>query len=88
MITLRQLNSGDRVALVAPASSFPVEELAAGVAELARLGLEAVYDESIFDQDRFVAGSPAVRAQAIQKAWADPSIGALVAMRGGYGDGQ
>ena len=88
MITLRQLNSGDRVALVAPASSFPVEELAAGVAELARLGLEAVYDESIFDQDRFVAGSPAVRAQAIQKAWADPSIGALVAMRGGYGSAQ
>jgi muramoyltetrapeptide carboxypeptidase len=88
VITLRQLNSGDRVALVAPASSFPVEELAAGVAELARLGLEAVYDASIFDQDRFVAGSPAVRAQAIQKAWADPSIGALVAMRGGYGSAQ
>ncbi len=88
MITLRQLNSGDRVALVAPASSFPVEELAAGVAELARLGLEAVYDESIFDKDRFVAGSPAVRAQAIHKAWADPSISALVAMRGGYGSAQ
>jgi len=88
VITLRQLNSGDRVALVAPASSFPVEELAAGVAELARLGLEAVYDESIFDKDRFVAGSPAVRAQAIHKAWADPSISALVAMRGGYGSAQ
>lgn len=88
MITLRQLNSGDRVALVAPASSFPVEELAAGVAELARLGLEAVYDESIFDKDRFVAGSPAVRAQAIHQAWADPSISALVAMRGGYGSAQ
>lgn len=88
MITLRQLNAGDRVALVAPASSFPVAELAAGVAELARLGLEAVHDESIFDKDRFVAGSAQVRAKAIQKAWADPSIGALVAMRGGYGSAE
>ncbi len=88
MITLRRLNSGDRVALVAPASSFPAEEVAAGVAELARLGLEAVYDQSLFEKDRFVAGTPQVRANAIQRAWADPSIAALVAMRGGYGSAQ
>ena len=88
MITLRQVHSGDRVALVAPASSFPAEEVAAGVAELARLGLEAVYDASLFEHDRFVAGSPQVRAKAIQQAWADPSVAALFAMRGGYGSAQ
>jgi len=88
VITLRRLKSGDRVALVAPASSFPAEELAAGVAELARLGLEAVYDESVFAKDRFVAGAADVRARAIQRAWADPSIAALIAMRGGYGSAQ
>lgn len=88
MIRLRRLQSGDRVALVAPASSFPAEEVAAGVAELARLGLEAVYDASIFEKDRFVAGPAHVRAAAIQQAWTDPSIVALVAMRGGYGSAQ
>lgn len=88
MIPLRRLRSGDRVALVAPASSFPVEEVNAGVAELARIGLEAVYDESLFARDRFVAGSAEVRAAAIQQAWADPSIAALIAMRGGYGSAQ
>ncbi len=88
MIPLRRLQSGDRVALVAPASSFPVEEVAAGVAELARLGLEAVYDDTIFQQDRFVAGPAPMRAAAIQQAWADPSIAALIAMRGGYGSAQ
>lgn len=88
MIPLRRLRSGDRVALVAPASSFPVEEVNAGVAELARIGLEAVYDESLFARDRFVAGSAEVRASAIQQAWADPSIAALIAMRGGYGSAQ
>ena len=88
MITLRRLCSGDRVALVAPASSFPAEEVAAGVAELARLGLEAVYEPSLFEKDRFVAGAATVRAKAIQDAWADPSIAGLVAMRGGYGSAQ
>jgi muramoyltetrapeptide carboxypeptidase len=85
---LRRLQSGDRVALVAPASSFPPEEVAAGAAELARLGLEAVYDQSIFDKERFVAGSVETRARAILNAWADPSIAALIAMRGGYGSAQ
>ena len=54
MIALRQIKSGDRVALVAPASSFAHEELEAGIAELGRLGLEAVYDESLFARERFV----------------------------------
>jgi muramoyltetrapeptide carboxypeptidase len=85
---LRRLRPGDRVALVAPASSFPPEEVQAGVAELARLGLEAVYDESVFDKDRFVAGSIETRVKSILKAWEDPSIAALIAIRGGYGSAQ
>ena len=88
MIRLRRLRSGDRVALVAPASSFPAEEVQAGVTELARLGLEAVYDQTIFDKDRFVAGSVETRVRAIMKAWEDPSIAALIAIRGGYGSAE
>jgi muramoyltetrapeptide carboxypeptidase len=82
------LRSGDRVALVAPASSFPAEEVEAGVAELARLGLEAVYDQTVFDKDRFVAGSVETRVRAILSAWEDPAIAALIAIRGGYGSAQ
>jgi muramoyltetrapeptide carboxypeptidase len=88
VIRLRRLRSGDRVALVAPASSFPPEEVEAGVAELARLGLEAVYDQTVFDKDRFVAGSVETRVRAILSAWEDPSIAALIAIRGGYGSAQ
>ena len=88
MIPLRRLKPGDKVALVAPASSFPPEEIEAGVAELERLGLEAVYDQSIFDKQRFVAGSAESRAKAIHEAWTDPAIGALIAIRGGYGSAQ
>jgi muramoyltetrapeptide carboxypeptidase len=73
---------------VAPASSFAPDEVEGGVAELKRLGLEAVYDESLFARDRFVAGSAEGRAQAIHRAWADPSIAALMCVRGGYGSAQ
>ena len=88
MIPLRQLKSGDQVALVAPASSFPHEEIEAGVVELRRLGLEAVYDQSIFDKQRFVAGSAESRARAIHAAWINPDIAALIAIRGGYGSAE
>jgi muramoyltetrapeptide carboxypeptidase len=85
---LRRLQSGDRIALVAPASSFPDEELNAGVGELKRLGFEPVFDDSILDKERFVAGSVDTRVKAITRAWRDDSIAALIAMRGGYGSAQ
>lgn len=88
MKRLRRLHPGDRIALVAPASSFPQEEVTAGAAELRRLGFEPVYDESLFERDRFVAGSVQTRVNAIMRAWQDDSIAALIAVRGGYGSAQ
>jgi muramoyltetrapeptide carboxypeptidase len=82
---LRLLSPGDRVALVAPASACPRAEIDAGIAELTRLGFEAVYDDTLFAQGRFVAGSAETRAAAINSALTDPSIAALIAVRGGYG---
>jgi muramoyltetrapeptide carboxypeptidase len=84
----RRLQRGDRIALVAPASPFKRDEFDAGVRELAALGFEAVYDERVFAQKRFVAGEPQVRAASLLDAWRDPSIAALIAVRGGYGSAQ
>jgi muramoyltetrapeptide carboxypeptidase len=84
----RALRQGDRVAIVAPASPFARDEFDAGVAELAALGFEPVYDESVFARERYVAGPPDTRARAFQAAWEDPSIAALIAARGGYGSVQ
>ncbi|MCC7179232.1 MAG: LD-carboxypeptidase [Acidobacteria bacterium] len=88
MIHPRRLSPGDRIALVAPASGFKPAELEAGVRELARLGFEAVYDEAIFERTWFEAGPPDVRARILRQAWRDPSIAALLAVRGGYGSQQ
>ncbi|MGQ0734595.1 MAG: S66 peptidase family protein [Acidobacteriota bacterium] len=84
----RRLRPGDRVALVAPASPFARAEFDAGVAELTKLGFAPVFDESVFARSGFVAGAPALRAAALDAAWQDPSIAAIVAVRGGYGTSQ
>jgi muramoyltetrapeptide carboxypeptidase LdcA involved in peptidoglycan recycling len=85
MIKPRALRAGDRIALVSPASPFSREEFDKGVAELARLGFEAVYDEAVFARSGYVSGSPQLRAASWMRAWSDPDVAALVAVRGGYG---
>jgi muramoyltetrapeptide carboxypeptidase len=82
------LKSGDRIAVVSPASSFNRAEFDLGIAELRRLGFEPVYDNSVFETAMFTAGSAAVRAAAFKRAWDDPEIAALLAVRGGYGSVQ
>ena len=88
MIKPRALAAGDRIALVSPASPFERAEFDRGVAEVRRLGYEPVYDESVFDTSMFTSGSADVRAAAFTRAWLDPSVAALVAVRGGYGSVQ
>jgi muramoyltetrapeptide carboxypeptidase len=79
------LKTGDRIAIVSPASSFDRDEFDKGVAEIRRLGFEPVFDDDVFEKAMFTAGSPAVRAAAFRRAWDDPSVAALLAVRGGYG---
>jgi muramoyltetrapeptide carboxypeptidase len=85
MLKPRVLRSGDRIAVVAPASPFRREDLEAGLAELRRLGFEPAYDDSLFDRKGYVAGSPETRAAAIRRALDDKAVGAIMAVRGGHG---
>jgi muramoyltetrapeptide carboxypeptidase len=85
----RALSPGDRLAVLAPASSFGRAEFEAGIAEIARLGFVPVYDDSIFAKHgEFVAGTAEARAAAITQAWRDRSIAGVIAIRGGYGSVQ
>lgn len=74
--------------MVAPASAFERSQLDAGVAELRRLGFEAVYDPSIFDRALFTAGDADTRAAALMRAFDRAGAAAVMAMRGGYGTGE
>jgi muramoyltetrapeptide carboxypeptidase len=88
MIRPHALASGDRVAIVAPASPFERADLEAGVEEIKRLGFEPVLDAHLFDRDRYVAGAPSVRAAGLRSAWRTSSIAGIFAVRGGYGSAQ
>jgi len=85
MLKPRALRSGDRVAVVAPASPFKREEFEAGLDELRRLGFEPVHEPSVFDREAYLAGAADTRAAAIVHALEDRSVGAVMAARGGYG---
>jgi muramoyltetrapeptide carboxypeptidase len=80
---------GARIGIVSPASPFSREEFERGVGELRRLGFEPTYDDDVFARTgSYLAGTAALRAAAFSRAWADPSIAALLAVRGGYGSVQ
>ena len=81
-----RLRSGDKVAVISPASPFVRAEFDNGIAELRALGFEAVFDDSVFAvHGGYLSGDPRLRAEAFLNAWRDPSIAALIAVRGGYG---
>jgi len=90
MLKPRALTLGSRIAVVAPASPFKQDAFEAGIAELRDLGFIPVYDDSVFAKDLpgYVAGSAEIRASAIRSALRDPSIDALIGVRGGYGSAQ
>lgn len=88
MLRPRRLRPGSRIAVVAPASPFDRASFDDGVAELRRIGLEPVWDESVFARRGFLAGEAQVRAAAINAALADPTVDAIIAVRGGYGSAQ
>jgi muramoyltetrapeptide carboxypeptidase len=85
LIKFRPVRRGSRVALVAPASPFDRAEFDAGVAELGRLGFEAVYDERVFEREALTAGRPRLRTSALLDAFDKMDADAVVAVRGGYG---
>ena len=88
MLKPRALSPGDRLAVVAPASPFPRDEFDRGIVELERLGFVPVYDDSVFARGDYLAGPPELRAEALRRAWRDPSIAGVIAVRGGYGSMQ
>jgi len=80
------LKKGDTIAIVAPAG--PIEKrdgLERGIAALERMGFRVKFDERIFESTRYLAGDDPSRAEALMGAFEDPSVQAIIALRGGYG---
>jgi len=80
----KALRQGSRIAPIAPASSAKEGRIAAGKMELERLGF-SVAPQRTMNPEGYFTGSPEERRSELLDALNDPSIGALIATRGGYG---
>lgn len=79
------LRSGDRVGIIAPASSFNRERFNQGCETLRKMGYEPVFEGSIFDRDQYFAGSVERRAREFEQMFLRDDIKAVICVRGGYG---
>jgi len=82
----RRLVSGDTVTLVAPASAaFESRELQIARESLEALGFKVTVGAHLLDRHGYLAGDDKARADDINKAFADTSVAAVHAIRGGWG---
>lgn len=79
------LKSGDKIALTAPSSPVPEENLKAAVKSIEFLGLEPVVMDSCLMHHGYMAGTDDQRADDINKAFADKDIQGIFCLRGGFG---
>lgn len=84
MLSPAPLRQGDRIYLVAPSSPFDRDAFTHGLAWLSER-YEVAFDESLFTQQGFLAGSDQRRLDELSRAFEDDAASAIVAARGGYG---
>ena len=80
------LKPGDTIAVVAPAGPMISRGFFdGGIAALERMGFRTNFDDRIFKSYRYLSGSDTDRADELKRAITDPSVQAIIALRGGYG---
>ncbi len=77
--------SGDKVALIAPASPFQQKWLDEGCHLLRSWGLEPVYSKGLFERWGYLSGRDQTRHEALVESFLDDEIKAILVARGGYG---
>ena len=85
MIKPKPLQQGDRVAIIAPASPVDKTLIDKCVGSLKDLGLEVVVGTSCLSEHGFLSGTDDIRANDINRMFADKNIKGIFAIRGGYG---
>ena len=80
-----KLQPGDTVGVIAPSGSFERERLLPGLAYLRQQGFCVREGESLYAQDRYLAGTDQARADDVHAMFADPDIKGIFVARGGYG---
>src|SRR5512143_3400650 len=82
------LRPGDLIAVTAPAAAVDVAAVEAGARLLERAGFKVRIGETVGKQAGYLAGTDAERLAELQALFADRSVRAIIAARGGYGSGR
>lgn len=79
------LQLGDKIALIAPCSPVNPAQIRPAADFIRGLGYTPEVYPSCFAKRGYLAGDDNLRANDINRAFADPNIKGIIAMRGGYG---
>lgn len=79
------LQPGQKVGLLAPASSFNRDAFERGCERLRQMGYEPVYSPEIFARDLYFAGAADRRLNELKTLLLRDDVAALICVRGGYG---
>ncbi len=82
------LRPGDTIGVFAPSSPIQRPMLEAGVALIESRGFKVRLASAIYGRHRYLAGTDAERAEALNGLLHDPEVRVLWAARGGYGCGR
>ncbi len=80
-----RLKTGDKVALVSPASPPSASLLRVGKKRLEELGFRVAIGKHAADERGYLAGSDRDRLEDLEDAFHDPDVKAIFCSRGGYG---
>lgn len=76
---------GDTLGIIAPSSPFDKDKFQKGLSFIKDLGFRVFFPETIFEQKKYLAGTDAIRARALNAMFADSDIKGIICARGGYG---
>ena len=85
MLPIKNLNAGDVVELIAPASGCSLYQVQQLKATLESWGLVCLLSDDLFGPDLLCANTDEARFEQLQKAFFNPESKALFCVRGGYG---
>lgn len=80
-----KLQANSTLGIVSPSGPFPAKRLQPALAYLRNKGFHICEGQSLYAQNRYLAGTDAERAQDINTMFKDPNIHAILVSRGGYG---
>ena len=80
-----RLNRGDVIGIVAPSSSFDIENFKRGIKKLRLMGYKVKYERSIFNKCWSMPGHNKQRSFQINRMFADRQVKAIFCAKGGYG---